>query len=86
MPLKLDLSPFRAMDSREHYNRVTASDCEPDTKGPFAGALVTTLTSPHKKSNGEFGYSVATSGKPVVVGAPFLRVSGLRRAGEGFIY
>jgi hypothetical protein len=34
------------------------------------GALIATLTSPHAQSNGAFGFSVATNGNLVAVGAP----------------
>ncbi len=49
------------------------------------GALISNLTSPNVQTYGEFGFSVATSGKIVVVGAPYENASGYEDAGHAYI-
>jgi hypothetical protein len=50
------------------------------------GALVSTLTSPNAQTGGEFGYSVATNGNVVVVGAPIETVGGFIAAGHVYTF
>jgi len=49
------------------------------------GALISTLTSPNAQTYGYFGYSVAISGKTVLVGAPYENVSGQLDAGHAYV-
>ena len=51
-----------------------------------AGFLATTLTSPNVQVGGEFGTSVAVSGRTVVVGALFETGSGFTQAGHAYIF
>jgi len=50
------------------------------------GVLLRTLTSPNAQAYGDFGASVATDGKTVVVGAPDETVSGLVDAGRAYVF
>jgi hypothetical protein len=50
------------------------------------GAHIATLTSPNSEVGGEFGYSVATNGSVVIVGAPFETVSGNANAGRVYVF
>lgn len=50
------------------------------------GTLVSTLTSPNSQYYGNFGYSAATSGNIVVVGAPGESVGGAIFAGRVYIF
>ena len=50
------------------------------------GALISTLTSPNAQTYGFFGWSVAISGKTVVVGAPYETGSGIPEAGNAYIF
>ncbi len=53
---------------------------------PLKGGYPKTLTSPHPQSNGEFGYSVAISGKLAIVGAWLETAGGYSEAGHAYIY
>ena len=50
------------------------------------GALLSTLTSPNAQAVGYFGYSVAMSGKTVVIGAPYETADTFGVAGHAYIY
>lgn len=50
------------------------------------GTFISTLTSPNAQFNGEFGYSVAASGKVDVVGAPGENSSGNEAAGNVYTF
>ena len=50
------------------------------------GSLIATLTSPNAQTQGFFGYSVAVSGRSVIVGAPFENANGFLEAGHAYIF
>jgi FG-GAP repeat len=50
------------------------------------GELLATLTSPNAVAQGQFGASVAASGKTVLVGAPGETVSTFKYAGHAYVY
>src|SRR5439155_22819434 len=50
------------------------------------GSLIATLTSPNAQTQGIFGYSVAVSGRSVIVGAPFENANGFLEAGHAYIF
>ena len=50
------------------------------------GAIISTLTSPNAQAVGFFGWSVAISGKTVVVGAPYETADAFGVAGHAYIY
>lgn len=50
------------------------------------GHLLFTLTSPNAQKAGKFGYSVAISGKTIVVGAPYEAALGLSQAGHAYVF
>jgi hypothetical protein len=50
------------------------------------GSLTGTFTSPKAQSGGRFGYSVAVSGKIVVVGASYETAKGQSEAGHAYIF
>jgi FG-GAP repeat len=56
------------------------------TFNTMTGALISTLTSPNAQSDGYFGWSVAVSGKTVVVGAPFETAGGFDGAGNAYTF
>ncbi len=49
-------------------------------------ALVKTLSSPNPQENGEFGFSLASTGSLLVVGAPFESVAGEAEVGNAYVY
>ncbi len=50
------------------------------------GALISTLTSPNAQTGGNFGTSVAVSGRTVVVGAPYETAAGDLDAGHAYTF
>lgn len=50
------------------------------------GALLSTLTSPNAAADGIFGFSVAVSGKNVLVGAPGEEVDGMDVGGRAYLF
>jgi len=49
-----------------------------------SGSLLSTFTSPNVQSYGQFGLSVAVSGKTTIIGAPYEMAAGLVNAGHAY--